>query len=452
MKTKLSISWHKASGQFVRYCGQAIGRDGQPRPYCFYLGDDEANALGLAARIKADWLAVKSAGASSWSLSYLDSFKRSRIEREATVGVLLNGQTVGHAIATETVRQVRTAYLAEQLQRMEARQISVTFYRQLVWRLSVAVDRLPPTLAINDRAMRSIGEDDIRRVILYWASLPMGLPRNQTKKTTTGSRKANWNKYVPRQRQQGKPIGELYAKHLISALKMLFVWSHETERWDMPRRFAKLFKVKFSNVHREAERFSLDELKAIYNAIRIDRHRLWFLLGLNAGFDRMGLASLDWSMVKGLDTDHPMIERNRHKTGVYSRHLLWAETVRVLKETPASKRHGLVCLSEQGESLVVISPTSERDSIQAAWRNIIDRCEGVRKLSFGKLRKTGAWMIKIAGGLEASEMYLAHGEPGMNKHYAGRDWSKLENALTAMRSQVTPLLADCHDLTVLKSV
>jgi hypothetical protein len=48
-------------------------------------------------------------------------------------------------------------------------------------------------------------------------------------------------------------------------------------------------------------------------------------------------------------------------------------------------------------------------------------------------------MAKVHGGLEVSEMYLAHAEVGMNKHYAGRDWDKLETALAVMGEQLAPM-------------
>jgi len=203
----------------------------------------------------------------------------------------------------------------------------------------------------------------------------------------------------------------------------------------------KLFKVKFASQGLiEAERFTVDELSAIWGACMTDRHRLWILLGLNCGLDRTGLATLDWSMVKGLAGDKPYNERMRHKTGVYSRHALWLETADMLRQLPLRERKGLVCLTERGKPLLELTPGGCRDATQQAWRYIIERA-GVRKLSFGKLRKTGSWLAKVVGGLDVSEMYLAHNEVGMNKHYAGRDWGKLDGALDTMRSQLMPLLS-----------
>src|SRR5690606_10016329 len=131
---------------------------------------------------RADWNAIKASGASVWPTAYLDAFKATNDAGNATVGLLLNGLTVDETVNGQTVAEVRTAYLAEQRARMEAGQVSTASYRQLDWRLSVALDRLPFDLL--GKSIRTIGESDIQRAVLYWASLPMGKVRNQTKKAT----------------------------------------------------------------------------------------------------------------------------------------------------------------------------------------------------------------------------------------------------------------------------
>lgn len=439
MKRSFNISWHDGAKQFVRYVGYAIGRDGTPKPKSFYLGDDQARALATATKLRSDWLALRQAGVKVWPTAYLEAFQRDIDGLVTTGDTLAIGLTVNAVIqGVVTVDDARKVFIAEQRERMEGKQLSVWAFNGLAYRLTVAIDRLPKDIAIASRTLNRITEDDLRKVILYWSSLPKGKPRNQTKRATTGK----WVDYRYRKakrkpKREGKPISACYAKHLIKALKVFFVWCHETERWDMPRRFARLFKLKFPKVHREAEWFSVDELTALYRVCKNDSHRLWIMLGLNCGLDRMGLASLDWSMVKGLDTDTPTVERLRHKTGVFSRHVLWDETVKLLRKVNAKDRKGLVCLTERGEPLV----GHKRDSVHASWRYLTVNAK-VRHMSYGKLRKTGAWMTKQLGGLEVSEMYLAHVEGGLNHHYANRDWGKLDAALTVMRSKLSPMLAN----------
>lgn len=436
-KQSISVSFHSASKQFVRYVGQSIGRDGTARPHCFYLGNDQTAALALAIQIRADWTALRASGATHWSQGYIDRFKAI-----GSVGVG-NGEPSARvsnetrSVSFETVDDARNAFIGEIRQRYEARQVSASFLLGITNRLATALERLP--FPILDKPTASIDETTLRKIVLHWAGRPSGRARCQSKRATNGK----WTDYKRRsgtkrpKRNGVDKISACYAKHLIASLKMFFVWAYETERWNQPRRFNKLFRFKFEAKIVEPERFSVDELKRLYSACLNDRHRLWILLGLNCGFDRMGLATLDWSMVKSLDTDEPFIERLRNKTSVYCRYQLWSETAELLRAIPIQSRKGIVCLTEQGKPLIESNANGLRDSTHQAWR-IISKRASVNK-SFGKLRKTGAWITKQVSGLEVSEIYLAHTEIGMNKHYAGRNWDRLNEALAEMRRQLQPM-------------
>ena len=55
------------------------------------------------------------------------------------------------------------------------------------------------------------------------------------------------------------------------------------------------------------------------------------------------------------------------------------------------------------------------------------------------LRKTGSTLIEQIDPL-ATELYLAHAEPGMKKHYAQRDWGRLEKALLEMEKRLKGII------------
>ena len=55
------------------------------------------------------------------------------------------------------------------------------------------------------------------------------------------------------------------------------------------------------------------------------------------------------------------------------------------------------------------------------------------------LRRTGATMIEQIDPA-ATEMYLAHAEPGMKRTYAERDWTRLERALVEMEARFKDVL------------
>ena len=58
---------------------------------------------------------------------------------------------------------------------------------------------------------------------------------------------------------------------------------------------------------------------------------------------------------------------------------------------------------------------------------------------FSSLRDTGATLIEQIDPM-ATEMYLSHSEPGMKRHYAQRDWGRLERALAGMEIRLEEML------------
>lgn len=50
---KVSLQYHKASGQFCKMIGKAIGRDGHSRPKTFYLDDGIGKGCGVEGPVAA---------------------------------------------------------------------------------------------------------------------------------------------------------------------------------------------------------------------------------------------------------------------------------------------------------------------------------------------------------------------------------------------------------------
>src|SRR3954447_9954174 len=67
-RRSVSVSWHEASGQFVKWVGYSRGADGKRRPKAFYLGDNESSAVGRAVALRAEWKALKESGRDAWPL------------------------------------------------------------------------------------------------------------------------------------------------------------------------------------------------------------------------------------------------------------------------------------------------------------------------------------------------------------------------------------------------
>ena len=409
MSLKMSPSLHKASGQYIRYCGKYRGEDGIVRPKPFYLGTDLQRAIEMTFELKRQWALLVASGGTVWSDSPIDpSFLR--LPKPTGEG------SASTAPLSETVKQAKDAYIAEMRARHEAGQISAIHFKGQRARLNKAIEVLG---SFSDKPIAELSEQQLQTAILSLVKRPT----------------AN-NGHLQRHRKERPPISAVYAKAVINALKWFLEWADETDRWAKPKRFAKLFKLRMKDPKAEPSAYTVDELATIYRAAT-ERHRLWILTALNLGCDRTGLATLE---VSHIDLDGLTVKRPRHKTGVYSEHPLWAETADLLRKfIPPS---GIACLTERGKPLMEQTADKQRDAISIVWKRILDdaKMPKARRLSFGFLRKTGAQMVKKIGGLEVSEMYLAHNEPGLNKHYAGRSWDKLKAAMTEMRQQLQPMI------------
>jgi integrase len=382
----IKLGWHKHAKQFRKVIGRAYTKAGKLSEKVWFLGADESAAVQKAMQIQTAWDQLTASGGSYWT--------QDQIER------LNGGSSVPVPSTSMTVSQAAEAYLTELRERMEAHQLSTVYYRHMKQRMNAVMDRVGQYLPEN-RPIATIGEGEVRMAVLTLVKCD--------------------------------GIGPVYAQNLLKTLKWFLTWAHEMEYWDQPRRFNRLFKVKLAKNQTEPRYFSLDELKAIWKAAECPRHRCWILLAINCGFGPMELATLKRSEIKG---DH--IERMRQKTGVYGKWKLWTETQKALRAVMAEDGD-LALLTKTGTPLIEEFQTERRDAISQSWR-WIQRRSGV-KGSFKLLRKTAATMIKQIAGLEASEMMLAHTEPGINKAYAGRQWDKLDDALMVMWKQLQAMFA-----------
>jgi integrase len=321
------------------------------------------------------------------------------------------------AAKRETLSKAAEAYIEEMKARQAAGQISACHVRSQNERLAFALK------GVDDKAIADLTDSDVTAMILRLASLPMKGKGYKNKK------------------HKAKRISTTTAKNCLNTLRWFLVWADETDRWTAPKRTGKLFKqVRFKEESAEevaeVPHFNLVQLKSLWKHAD-DRLRMWIALGLNCAFGPTELATLKRSEVRF--GAQPHIQRRRQKSDVFAKWSLWPETVKLLK-TQMEKSGELALLNEAGVPLIVESIERRSDSIGKSWGRLAKRAEvdGTFKL----LRKTGATLIKRIAGLEVSEMMLAHiegseiGGAKMNRHYAGRDWDKLAEALGTMREQL----------------
>ena len=414
---KVRLSRHPQTGQFTKCIGRYYGKDGTAKPRIWYLGFDEASAVTQALALKAEWDRLKSEGAEVWP--------------DEAIRRIADGDKPAEATGTAmTIRQAADDYIAMMMGRAESGQITLHHAKSQRDRLNRALECLPP-----NRPMASIGEAMLAAAIATLCKRPKAKSR-----TMPGGRKV---------KERGQ-ISSLWAMAQIKTLRWFLSWADESALWTKPRRFARLFKVKPMQSDAEKQRtleniinpeaafLSFDELKSLWNAAK-GPHRLWMALALNCGFCIAELASLRTWEVKGLHSSNPHIERIRRKSGVYSKWSLWPETVDLLKTWMADGHaESLALLTRDGKPLLEDTKENRRNAVRPSWAYVMQQAKVTG--TFKLLRKTGARMAKAIGGLEVSEMYLSHAEPGLNKHYAGRRWDKLAEALATMHGQLLPML------------
>jgi integrase len=137
------------------------------------------------------------------------------------------------------------------------------------------------------------------------------------------------------------------------------------------------------------------------------------------------------------------ITRRRQKTGIKMTWNLWDETAMLLQKYMACQGD-LALITDGGQPLVWYSPKGHRvDVIPNRWARLVKQAKGVDETfahkPFKTLRKTGATMMRAIGGIEVSEIYLAHSEKTVARYYSTPSQGQLTTALRAMRIRLAPM-------------
>lgn len=250
----------------------------------------------------------------------------------------------------------------------------------------------------------------------------------------------------------GAPMAIATVMSQIKSIKSVLDWCDMTENWVAPRRFDKMFRVKYSSLRtpmemkKEAlgiETFEVAELAHLWGAAT-GRQRLYLGLALNTGETAQGLADLlKADLLK--NKDGWVIDRQRGKTGVRGVYPLWPEVQKLLEVEMDRTSSPLLLLTERGNPLVhpTKSGGARIDTVASLWNQSIlwNVRKKVRPLSFKHLRKTGSTMVeKLTGSEKVAQMYLSHTSKTVaSKNYLGKDFSDLAAALLKMHQHLAPM-------------
>ncbi|MFT3786382.1 MAG: hypothetical protein QM770_09465 [Tepidisphaeraceae bacterium] len=153
-RRSISVSWHEASGQFVKWIGFTRGDDGKRRPKSHYLGDNEGNAIARAAALIADWTAIKNAGGDVWP-------SQPEVVRSTAVAVVTANPSVAERDAEPAsefrIEQASIDYLAMIRAERDAQQVTPQHYQSMRYKIARIVSYLGPAKTIS-----SIGEREIK--------------------------------------------------------------------------------------------------------------------------------------------------------------------------------------------------------------------------------------------------------------------------------------------------
>jgi hypothetical protein len=239
---------------------------------------------------------------------------------------------------------------------------------------------------------------------------------------------------LPKEGDTAKPVSVQTVDNWLSMLGMAFRWLDKFDRWIPPRHWQEVFvltkaqRLKLMTPEELDEEgkpkpiFNVEELKVLYkNGSPSNRRHL--LMGIMLGWAQEAIKSFRKNQLVTINGEY-YIDRRRNKTGVPG--FWWvcpelaAMIVKGMSKTPKNDGN-LAFLTENGLPLVRRNAKGTIiDTIRLDWDQCLNRAPKgqVRRLPFGRLRKTGSQMIRNLGGEFASQLFLAHVPSNVaNTHY-----------------------------------
>ncbi|EAQ81750.1 hypothetical protein DSM3645_29252 [Blastopirellula marina DSM 3645] len=174
--------------------------------------------------------------------------------------------------------------------------------------------------------------------------------------------------------------------------------------------------------------WTVDECKSLATKAS-KRTRLYIALALNLGYTQKDIGTLEADMI---DWDTGIVIRDRHKTGVPSKGKLWHSTLKMLQKHRNSDPKGPLLVGTNGLPLYTEKVNDKgnlivNDSVRLAFNQLKQTKKAGFKedpRSFKHLRKSAANEIEKARP-ELTELFLAHAEAGMKRHYVSQHFEEL---------------------------
>ena len=268
----------------------------------------------------------------------------------------------------------------------------------------------------------------------------------------------NYWKRRPARKGTSKPISPDTVTASVKALSRFVRWVPKHYPWRKPEEWQDALKITKAQLltkdekaargsSRQVKTYTLDELKIIYRYAP-KYQRALMLLCLGCAFGAGELATLRLSEIHG-----DYIKRIRVKTGVWGEFWMWPETKDLVawlrerhKEIGADT--DLLVIRRTGQPLVRLTPNGNTSNSAAnLWNALTERIRkdhpAFRRLSFNKLRKTGANIVRKLSDGETAGILLCHGKPVASddqaEAYTDRPFHKVFAAQAKAREFLQPM-------------
>jgi site-specific recombinase XerC len=265
---------------------------------------------------------------------------------------------------------------------------------------------------VEDMPLASFGLTEIDNLIDYWVKRPLS-------------------------KRGKKPITVWTVKSQLKRIRHFLKWLHRSPEfaWRLPADYA-VEPVKIVSTPAETAARLQASAKKVYTLPELETlwqfgtpfQRLLMLFGLNCGFGASEIASLQQISISlrephgHYDITGSFVKMIRPKNAVYGEWKLWPETVAAIEwylqnDRPVSSDSSLI-VSLDGKPLTTLTKGEfgNRNALipnqwDILYRRIRTHNPAFRKLSFNKLRKTHASLMRKMGGGELAGISICHGTP-----------------------------------------
>jgi len=442
----------------------------------FYLGTILEEAKIRAIRLRQVWQAMKANG-EEWSpLTKQIGLAVARGETE--IGVddssmdqfsagfnimalqeqfpFLRFKPVGEdAPEVEEIVKSEIAGLRRRVNLLEYGQASIGFHAAIDQFISrkVRLDKNPGTDQVSATAMRY--ERNLKILKEHHSDFPMGEMTLDRIDTIL----AYWQNR-PVVKKTGRPASAHTAREQIKLFRRFLRWACRAEIWVQPNHYS-VTPVRIRTLPAEHEaratteqvkRYKREELAVLWKYAK-PLERLFIALALNCGFGAREISTLRRGEIQG-----DRIGRIRQKSGVYGQWTLWPQTAKALEWYRGQRGDSLapeLMLTKNARPYAQPTAGGNRSMFVAnAWSRLLDRIKKdhpeFRRLSFGKLRKTAANLVRRASGSgEIAGTFLCHGRPvkgdDLSEVYSNRLFGPVQRALRRVHRHLAVVFAVVED-------